>query len=82
MIVGEYPCCGGTLALAMPDGPGGYAPRTCEHCGATCWTRFSRLDPETWTDADFRREFDVDDLAKRVTPRANSGANPVRIERH
>lgn len=73
MIIGTFPCCGGTLALAMPE-RSGYAPHDCPHCGAKVWTRFSRLDPETWTDADFRREFVVDDERRTVLPRAEAAA--------
>lgn len=69
MIIGEYPCCGGTLTLEMPE-RSGYAPHDCTHCGAKVWTRFSRVDPETWTDADFRRVFVVDDEKRTVKPRA------------
>lgn len=68
MIFGEYPCCNGPLALSMGE-KAGYAPHKCPHCGAAVWTRFSRMDPETWTDADFRREFVVDDEALTVVPR-------------
>lgn len=72
MIMGEYPCCGGTLALVMGE-RSGYAPHDCEHCGAKVWTRFSRLNPETWTDADFRRTFEVDEVAKKITRRPENG---------
>ena len=74
MIFGTYPCCNGTLALDMPERGGGYAPHDCTHCGAKLWTRFSRLRPETWTDADFRREFMVDDEKRTVVPRATQRA--------
>lgn len=67
MIIGTYPCCNGTMAIDIGEGKGQYAPHTCDHCGATVWTRFSRINPETWTDADFRQEFAVDDVKRTVT---------------
>lgn len=76
MILGSFPCCNGTLALAMGD-RSGYAPHTCPHCGANVWTRFSRVNPESWTDTDFRREFIVDDEKRTVVPR---GVQAVRGE--
>jgi hypothetical protein len=69
MIIGEYPCCGGTLALDEGDGRGRYAPHACVHCGASVWTRFSKVAPETWTDEAFRLEFVLDDQARTVVPR-------------
>lgn len=75
MIFGDYPCCGEVLSISMtnPDGidlAGKTVPHTCEHCGAKVWTRFSRINPKTWTDKEFREEFDVDDVAKAVKRKA------------
>lgn len=70
MILGSYPCCGRPLMLTLQEGPlPRFAPDTCEHCGAAVWHRFSRVNPASWTDAQFRSEFDVDDATKTVRPK-------------
>lgn len=75
MIFGTYPCCGGPMSLGLPDGPlPRFAPQACEHCGAVVWHKFSRIDPESWTDAQFRAAFHVDDQAKTVHPMSRGGA--------
>lgn len=69
-MVGRYPCCGAPLMLAFPAGAlPRFAPDTCEACGGAVWHRFSRVDPESWTDAVFRAAFEVDDEAKTIKPR-------------
>lgn len=67
MIFGEYPCCGGFLSLAVPDKTPAYLPENCPHCGAKVWHRISRVDPISWTDADFLVEHDVDETSKQIT---------------
>ena len=54
MIFGEYPCCGGDLALSMPDKSPAYMPEDCPHCRAKVWHRLSRV--ESASEKDRRRE--------------------------
>lgn len=70
MMIGEYPCCGGMLMLQMPDRTPAYAKEACPHCGVTVWHRFSRWDPESFTEDAFAKEFIVDETThtiRRVT---------------
>ena len=60
MIFGDYPCCQGSLAIVVPDRCPVYFSEDCPHCGATVWHRLSRLDAESWTEADFLAEHDID----------------------
>ncbi len=66
MIIGSYPCCDGELWLSMPEVTPKVAPEDCPHCGAKVWHIFSRVDPMTYLDADFRELYDVDDVAKTL----------------
>lgn len=68
MMVGEYPCCDGPLFLAMPDRTPAYAEEACPHCGATVWHRFSRVDPQSFTESEFLSRFSVDREAGSITP--------------
>jgi hypothetical protein len=70
MILGEYPCCDGPLCIVLPDADlPVYSPEICPYCGVKVWHKFSRVDPESWTDDDFRKEFDVDEEKRHVLPR-------------
>lgn len=70
MMIGSYPCCDGPLMIALPDVPlPKYAKDICEHCSATVWHRFSRVDPQSWTEADFLAEHDIDETTKTIKPR-------------
>lgn len=71
MIFGEYPCCGGALTLSLPEGADlpAIAPEDCPHCSAKVWHKFSRWDPESWTDEEFRKAYDVNEADKSVSPR-------------
>lgn len=55
-----YPGCSGTLMLETPDRTPAYALIECDECGGEIWYRFSRLDPEAWTKADFDAEHVID----------------------
>jgi len=66
MVIGEYPCCGGDLMLAVPGQAPAYCKETCPHCGAVVWHRLSRLDPKSYTEADFLNRFTVDDATNQV----------------
>jgi len=62
MMMGEYPCCNGDLMIALPEGDlPRFAPDNCEHCGTKVWHKFSRIDPKTWTEESFFKEFIVDE---------------------
>lgn len=68
MILGSYPCCDGDLAFALPEGDlPKYGKEACPHCGATVWHRFSRLDPESFTEEQFLERYRVDEGAGTVT---------------
>ena len=67
MMIGEYPCCGAMLMLAMPQHTPAFAKETCPNCGATVWHRFSRIDPESYTEATFALKFIVDESNHTIT---------------
>jgi hypothetical protein len=77
-MFGEYPCCGAALAIALPEKTPAYMPESCPSCGAKVWHRFSRIEPQSWTEADFLAEFEVDDAAKTIKERnPKSPAPPI-----
>ena len=69
MIFGEYPCCGHALALALTGKPA-VSKEVCPGCGAVVWHVLERVDPRSYTDADFRVAFDVDEEAKSIKRKA------------
>ena len=69
MMIGEYPCCGGALFLPMPDRTPAYEKEACPHCGVTVWHRYSRLDPQSWTEDVFMAEFIVDEATGTIRRR-------------
>lgn len=72
-IWGDYPCCGGDLCLSLPDNAPGFAPEDCPHCGARVWHWFSRLNPESWTEADFLERYEVDPAERTVKRKGADG---------
>lgn len=70
MIFGEYPCCNGFFSSPVPDKTPAYFSENCPHCGAKVWHRLSRVDPMSWTEADFLAEHDIDDEAKTIKAKA------------
>jgi hypothetical protein len=60
MIFGEYPCCEGPLAIAIPDKCPAFVQEECPHCGAKVWHRLSRIDPESYTEDEFFKVYKVD----------------------
>jgi len=75
MILGTcpYPNCDQFMANPIADLPlPQYERLRCEHCGRVVWLKHSRIDPEAWTDEDFREAHDVDDETKAVTPKEPS----------
>jgi hypothetical protein len=74
-MIGEYPCCGGSLFLNHPeDRMPSFAPEDCPHCGAKVWHQFSRIWPMSFTEADFLAEFEVDH--EKHTIRRRPGVEP------
>lgn len=71
MIFGEYPCCNGDLYLSMPDDTPAFMREDCPHCGAKVWHLFSRLQSKTWDEASFLEEYDVDEEARTIKPKAS-----------
>lgn len=69
MIFGEYPCCGGPLCLGVPERTPAYAPEDCPHCGAKVWHVFSRVDPETYLEAEFLAKYEINEATHVVRER-------------
>ena len=68
LMIGAYPCCNGNLGIGLPDElrlPV-YTKEICPHCGTNVWHRFSQFDPESWTEAAFLAEHDVDYKTKTI----------------
>jgi hypothetical protein len=63
-MFGNYPCCDGPLAIGLDDEETTktpvYFPEDCPHCGAKVWHIYSRVWPQTFLEADFFKEYDVD----------------------
>lgn len=74
MIFGSYPCCGGHLALPMPNTTPAWASENCPHCGELVWHRYSRLQSMSWTEPDFLAEHDVDPIARTIKPKPGTAA--------
>jgi len=69
MMIGGYPCCDGPLAIAVPEKTPAYLPENCPHCGKPVWHKVSRVDPTSWTEADFLAEHVVDYKTHEITER-------------
>lgn len=69
MIIGEYPCCDKLFSHPVPDKTPAYFKENCPFCGAPVWHKLSRIDPISWTEADFLAEHDVDYEKKVITPK-------------
>jgi hypothetical protein len=78
MIFGRYPCCSGSLAIAMPAKTPAYLPEDCPHCGAKVWHRLSRVESISWTEAEFLEQHDVDLERKTIT--AKPGTEAARFD--
>lgn len=60
-----YDDCKGLLWEAIPDAPlPAFAKVQCEDCERPVWYKFSRLDPEAFTPAEFEALYIVDDETK------------------
>lgn len=72
MIMGEcaYDDCDHPLMLPISDPPGvRFERHDCEGCGRPMWTRHSRIDPWSMTEADFLASYKVDHEAKTIKPK-------------
>jgi hypothetical protein len=74
VIFGDYPCCDGALAIAMPDKTPAFMRENCPHCGALVWHRLSRVESVSWTESDFLAEHDVDESTRKITPKPGTDA--------
>lgn len=66
MIIGEYPCCDGPLMIWLPPDCPKVEREICPHCGAAVWHYLARLNPQSWTEAAFLEEWEVDQETKSV----------------
>lgn len=73
MMLGEYPCCNGALAIKLPDADlPKFAKEDCPHCGRLVWHQFSRVNPKSWTAKGFLEAYDVDDEAMTIKPKTKA----------
>lgn len=68
MIIGDCPYDDCDELLMIPIAAG-FERHACDGCGRIMWTRHSRLDPWSMTEAEFLANYDVDQETKRVTPK-------------
>jgi hypothetical protein len=73
MIVGScvYDGCDEPLMLEAPEGiqfPAFYR-HECEGCHRVMWTKFSRVDPCSWTEEGFLEGYTVDEATHKIEPR-------------
>lgn len=76
MIFGNYPCCDGELTLSMPDQTPTFAKENCPHCGELVWHKFSRIEPQSFTEAQFLDEYEVDDESMSITRKCSKHISP------
>jgi hypothetical protein len=69
MIIGScaYEGCDEPLMINIPDIPmPAFFQHDCEGCGMTMWTKFSRVDPESYTEENFIKEYTIDEKTKQI----------------
>jgi hypothetical protein len=77
MILGSCPYdgCDEPLMIALPDAPlPVFAQHECEGCHRMIWTKFSRVDPCSWTEEGFAEDFEVDERTMQIKDRAANSA--------
>ena len=52
--------------IQLPDNCPKVERETCPHCGAVVWHYLARLNPQSWTEAEFMEEWEVDQATKSV----------------
>ena len=69
MIIGTCPYegCEGRVWEAIADLPlPKYQKHTCEECKRVIWTKHSRIDPCSWTEENFLKEYRVNKKTKVI----------------
>jgi glutaredoxin len=68
MNIGECPYndCDEVFLLPIPKNTPTYQKRTCPTCKRPLWYKFSRINPEAWTEEDFLKLFTVDEETKEI----------------
>ncbi len=71
MNTGECPYAGCIELFALPVSPDGvrYQQHECTGCGRVIWTRLSRFDSWSMTQAAFHQAYTVDEATKSIAPR-------------
>ena len=70
MVIGScvYDDCNEPLMLLLPDVDlPVFAKHKCEGCGRDMWTKFSRVDPESWTPDGFNQAYSIDEETRQVS---------------
>ena len=67
-----YDDCDGFMMLEVPERTPCYAEVDCDDCGRVVWYRFSRIDPEAWTEAGFLATHGIDRETGRVVRRGSN----------
>lgn len=73
MILGTCPYedCDHPLVLPISEPPGvRFERHECDGCDRVIWTRHSRIDPWSMTEADFLAAYEVDKATKSIKPKA------------
>ena len=68
MISGTCPYkgCEGKVWLVSPEVMPAYERHKCEDCKRWIWTKHSRIDPASWTERNFLKEYKVDKKTKQI----------------
>ncbi len=66
MIFGGCPYVGCDAPFSLPIQGTRFERHECERCGRVIWTKHSRIDPWSMTEADFLEAYDVDPVAKTI----------------
>lgn len=72
MQMGECPYedCDDFQMRILPDKPLPlFSKEECPGCKRTIWVRYSRVDPEAYTEGDFNKAFEVDEATKQIRER-------------
>lgn len=71
MIFGECPYCEQPVVnhLARDRPLPCFEKVECESCKKWYWLKHSRVDPEAWTDEEFRKLYEINEETKAIKPR-------------